>query len=324
MEKILITGAEGYIGKCLFYFLKEKFNVIGIDKKRSLEKKILHCNILDQKKLDLIIKKEQPKIIVHLAALSLVDETIDKKKYYDDNILATNTLLKVMKNYDIKKIIFSSTAAIYKQSSRLLTEKSKIKPLSSYAKTKLVCENNIKKQKKIRSIILRFFNVCSALNKPIIGLSNNPVTHFIPTIVYKAIYNKKIYIYGDDYSTPDGTCIRDYIHILDVCNVIEKSIKHLITNSKSRIFNIGNNRGFSNKEIINYVKKFVNPKINVNYVNKRKGDPSKLVCNQDKVKNILKWKSKHSYLKKIINDELNWNIKLKKIGLNRRFKNYLE
>ena len=170
MDKILITGAEGYIGKCLFYFLKKKFNVIGIDKKKSSEKKILQCNIINQKKLNLIISKEKPKIIIHLAAQSLVDDTINKKKYYDNNVVATNTLLRVMKNHNIKKIIFSSTAAIYNQSSKLLTEKSKINPLSFYAKTKLVCENNITKQKKIRSIILRFFNVCSALNKPIIGV----------------------------------------------------------------------------------------------------------------------------------------------------------
>lgn len=323
MDKILITGAEGYIGKCLFYFLKKKFDVIGIDKKKSLEKKIFQCNITNQNKLDLIISKEQPKIIIHLAAQSLVDDTISKKKYYANNVLATNTLLKVMKNHNIKKIIFSSTAAVYNQSSRLLTEKSKVKPLSSYAKTKLVCENNIKKQKKIKSIILRFFNVCSALNKPIIGISNNPITHFIPTVVYKAIYNKKIYIYGNDYSTPDGTCIRDYIHILDICDVIEKSIKHLNANNKSRIFNIGNNRGLSNKEIINYIKKFINPKINISYVHRRNGDASKLVCSLIKVKSLLKWKPKHSNLKKILNDELNWVKKLKRIGLKRTFKNYL-
>jgi len=323
MDKILITGAEGYIGKCLFYFLKKKFNIIGIDKKKSSEKKILQCNIINQKKLDLIISKEQPKMIIHLAAQSLVDDTINRKKYYDNNVIATNTLLRVMENHNIKKIIFSSTAAIYNQSSKLLTEKSKINPLSSYAKTKLICENNIKKQKKIKSIILRFFNVCSALNKPIIGVSNNPITHFIPTVVYKAIYNKKIYIYGNDYSTPDGTCIRDYIHILDICDVIKKSIKYLNVNNKSRIFNIGNSSGLSNKEIINHIKKFINPKININYVNRRKGDASKLVCSQIKVKSILKWKPKHSSLKNIVGDELNWVKKLKRIGLNRRFKNYL-
>ena len=323
MDKILITGAEGYIGKCLFYFLKKKFNVIGIDKKKSSEKKILQCNIINQKKLNLIISKEKPKLIIHLAAQSLVDDTINKKKYYDNNVVATNTLLKVMKNHNIKKIIFSSTAAIYNQSPKLLTEKSKINPLSFYAKTKLVCENNIIKQKKIRSIILRFFNVCSALNKPIIGISNNPITHFIPTIVYKAIYNKKIYIYGNDYSTPDGTCIRDYIHILDICDAIEKSIKYLNADNKSRIFNIGNNKGLSNKEIINYIKKFINPKINISYVKRRKGDVSKLVCSQIKVKNILNWKPKHSSLKDIVNDELIWVKKLKRIGLKRRFKNYL-
>ena len=138
-----------------------------------------------------------------------------------------------MKINKIEKIIFSSTAAVYKQSSKLLSEKSKVKALSSYAKTKLICEKNIQKQKKLNSIILRFFNVCSALNKPLIGEFHNPETHLIPTIVYKAIHNKRIYIYGNNFTTPDGTCIRDYIHIKDICNAIEKSINYLSNNNRS-------------------------------------------------------------------------------------------
>ncbi len=323
MNKILITGANGYIGKCLFHYLKKKFKIIGIDKEKSSEKKIKQCNLLNQKKLDFIIKKEKPEIIIHLAAQSLIDETINKKRYYDNNVLATDNLLKAMKNNDIEKIIFSSTAAVYEQSSRLLTEKSRINALSTYGKTKLICEKNIHKQKKLKSIILRFFNVCSALDRPLIGELHNPETHLIPTIVYKAIYNKKIYIYGDNFSTPDGTCVRDYIHIKDICSAIEKSISYLMENNKSKIFNIGNNKGISNKQIINYIKKFVNSKMNLKYVDRRKGDVSRLVCNSNKVKKILNWVPKYSNLKIIINDEINWIKKFNKIGLNRRFKNYL-
>ena len=323
MYKILITGASGYIGKCLFYYLKKKFNVVGIDKIRTSENKIFYLNLLNIKKLNQLIKKEKPDIIIHLAAQSLVDNTIDKKKYYDNNIKVTNNLLKVMKDNNIKKIIFSSTAAVYHQSSKLLTEKSKLKPLSTYAKTKLLCENNIKKQKKINSIILRLFNVCSAINKPLLGVSHNPVTHLIPTIVYKSIYNMKVYIYGNNFSTPDGTCIRDYIHIKDVCDAIEKSIIYLVKNNYSQIFNIGNKRGISNKEILNYIKKFINSKINIQYVNKRAGDVSKLVCSYNKIKNILNWRPKNSSLSKIINDEIKWISKMKKKQISRNFKNYL-
>ena len=323
MKKILITGVNGYIGSCLFHFLKNRFKIFGIDKEKSLNKKVLQCNILNSKKLDLIIKKVKPDLIIHLAAQSLVDETINKKKYYNNNILATNSLLSVMKNNNIKNIIFSSTAAVYKQSTKPLNEKSTIKPLSTYAKTKLICEKNIQKQKNIKSVILRFFNVCSALNKPIIGEFHNPETHLVPTVVYKAIYNKKIYIYGNDFSTPDGTCIRDYIHIKDICSAIEKSTNYLLNNKKSIIFNIGSHKGLSNNEIVNYIKKIIKNKINLSYVKRRKGDVSRLICNSNQIYKTLNWRAKNSNLKKIITNEILWIKKFKKKGLNRTFKNYL-
>ena len=322
MKKILITGANGYIGNCLLHFLEGKFKIIGIDKNKSLNKKILQCNIFNSKKLNLIIKKEKPDIIIHLAAQSLVDETINKKKYYDNNVLATSRLLKVMNDNSIKKILFSSTAAVYKQNLKSLTEKSKLKPLSTYARTKLICEKNIQKQKNIKSVILRFFNVCSALDKPIIGEFHNPETHLIPTIIYKSMFGKKIYIYGDNFPTPDGTCIRDYIHIKDICRAIEKSIEYLLANKKSTIFNIGNNKGLSNNEIINYVKKLINKKIKLEYVNRRKGDISRLVCDSNKIKKALNWTAINSNLKRITNDEVQWIKKLKSVGLTRKFKNY--
>ena len=323
MKKVLITGANGYIGKCLYYFLKKKFQVIGIDKDKSTEKKILKCNILDKKKLDKIFRREKPEVVIHLAAQSLVDETINKKKYYDNNDKGTKSLLEIIKKNNIKKIIFSSTAAIYKQSLSPLKENSKIKALSTYAKTKLLCEKKIQKDKSLKSIILRFFNVCSALDRPVLGEFHNPETHLVPTIVYKAIYNKKIYIYGKDFNTFDGTCIRDYIHIKDICSAIEKSIGYLFNYNKSNLFNIGNNNGLSNREIVNYVKRKIKKDLNLKYVKKRKGDVSKLVCNTEKVKKVLGWTAKNSDIKKIVDDEIKWILKLKKIGLKRKFKNYL-
>ena len=324
MKKILITGANGYIGSCLFQILKRKFKVIGIDKEKSSNKKVFQCNILNNRKLNLIIKKEKPEVIVHLAAQSLVDETINKEKYYINNNKATACLLEIMKKNDIKKIIFSSTAAVYQQSSNPLKENSKIKALSTYAKTKLLCEKKIQKEKKIKSIILRFFNVCSALDKPITGEFHNPETHLIPTIVYKAMFNKKIYIYGNDFNTPDGTCIRDYIHIKDICSAIEKSIIYISKNNKSKIFNIGNRRGLSNNQIVNYIKKRIKNEMNIKYVNRRKGDVSKLICNSNYVKKILNWDAKNSNIKKIVDDEIGWISKFTNSGLERKFKNYLK
>ena len=322
--KILITGVNGYIGNCLYHFLKGKFKVVGIDKESVSKNTIYRCNILNTKKLEQILYKTKPEIVIHLAAQSLVDETINKEKYYNNNVVATNRLLRSMKKSNVKKIIFSSTAAVYKQSSKPLKENSKLKPLSTYAKTKLTCEKNILKQKEIKSVILRFFNVCSALKKPCIGELHNPETHLIPTIVYKAIYNKRIYIYGNDFPTPDGTCIRDYIHIKDICSAIEKSIRFLLNKKKSKIFNIGNYKGLSNQEIVNYINKNLKEKINLKYAIRRKGDISRLVCNSNKARKLLSWVAKNSNLKKIIHDEVNWVKKLSRLGVERKFKNYLK
>ena len=324
LKKILITGANGYIGNCLFHILKNEFNVIGIDKKKSNNKKVFQCNILNKSKFNSIIKREKPEVIVHLAAQSLVDETINKEKYYTNNNKATEVLLEIMKNNDVKKIIFSSTAAIYQQSSNPLKENSNLKALSTYAKTKLICEKKIQKEKNLKFIILRFFNVCSALDKPITGEFHNPETHLIPTIVYKAMFNKRIYIYGNDFNTPDGTCIRDYIHIKDICSAIEKSIRYISKINKSKIFNIGNRRGLSNKQIINYIQKRMNDEINIKYVNRRKDDVSKLICNSNYVKKILNWDAKNSNIKKIVDDEIKWISKFTNSGLERKFKNYLK
>ena len=161
--KILITGVSGYIGSCLYFYLKKKFKIIGIDKKKTKILPTRDCNLLNLKKLNSLLKKEKPDLIIHLAAQSLVDETINKKKYFLNNVIATKNLLSSMKKNNIKNIIFSSTAALYKYNNKILNEKSKINPKSAYAKTKYKCENIIK-DSKINTIILRFFNVCSSLN----------------------------------------------------------------------------------------------------------------------------------------------------------------
>ena len=319
--KVLITGADGYIGNCLFHFLKKKYHVEGLDKKQSSNNRIYKCNILNTKKIDKILSKVKPNIIVHLAAQSLVDEIISKKKYYINNVVATNNLLKSMKKNGIKKLIFSSTAAVYKQNPNFLKENSQLKPLSSYAKTKLACEKNIYKQKNIKSILLRFFNVCSALDKPCIGELHNPETHLIPTVISKSLFNKKIYIYGNDYNTPDGTCIRDYIHVKDICSAIERSIIFLNKPNKSEVFNIGNKIGISNQSILNVVKKIIKKKINLKYEKRRKGDIPILICNSDKARKRLLWSAKQSNLYNIIRDEIKWLKKIHKLGIKRRFKN---
>ena len=230
-----------------------------------------------------------------------------------------------MKKNNIKNIIFSSTAALYKYNNKILNEKSKINPKSAYAKTKYKCENIIK-DSKINTIILRFFNVCSSLKvkKKIIGEFHNPETHLIPTIIYKNLCKQQIYIYGNNYKTKDGTCVRDYIHIKDICRAIDKSIEYLFNNkNKYEIINIGSSTKKTNFEILNAIQKVTGIDNKYKVVKRRKGDVDFLTCSVVKARQKLQWMPVYSNIKNIINDEIKWVKYLLQNKKFRKFKNYL-
>ena len=171
----------------------------------------------------------------------------------------------------------------------------------------------IQKEKSINSIILRFFNVCSALKNPLIGELHHPETHLIPSAISRAEKNLPISIFGNNYPTMDGTCIRDYIHIQDVCDAIQKSILYLNSNLKVKeIINLGNNKGISNKEILKNIERILNKKITVKYLKRRKGDVPYLICNSSRALKLLKWKARMSSIRQIIMDDIKWNRFLKK------------
>ena len=317
MKKILITGSSGYIGSCLYKFLlKKKYTVYGIDKvKTNNIKNIFKANLNDTNKLNKIIKKINPKIIIHLAAQSTLDQIDKKKKYILNNYIATKNLLKSMNKYRINKIIFSSTAAVYKNNNLNLKENSTLGPNNIYGSTKLKCEKIIRKSKEIKFIIFRFFNVCSSIPALKVGENHNPETHLIPLTIKKILKKRGargeiIKIYGKNYKTNDGTCIRDYIHIEDLCLAYEKAIKLLIKNNlKNQTLNIGTGIGYTNLEIVNKIKSLVkfSKKINiVKFVKRRKGDVDRLVCSYNKAKILLGWIPKKSNLENIIRDELKW------------------
>jgi len=325
MTKILITGSSGYIGNCLFQYLFSKnLNVVGVDKSILLPtKNNFKLNLLNENKLDKLLKKIKPEIIIHLAAQSLVDENISKKKYLDNNNQVTQNLIKSMKKNNIKNIIFSSTAAVYKSKNKPIFEYDKLAPKSNYAKSKLFCENLIKKEKHINYIILRFFNVCSALKmNKIFGEFHNPETHLIPTVLYKSIMRQKILVYGNKFNTYDKTCVRNYVHIQDICESIFKSIKYLKHKNKSSIFNIGSKLNYSVFEIIEKCQNLLNVKIKFKITDKRPGDTDYLSCNINKAKLYLNWSPKKSSIKKILMDEKKWIDFFTSKGLKRRFKNY--
>ncbi len=325
MKKILITGSSGYIGSSLHLYLKKIFDVKGLDKKKCKYFNTAKINLLNGKKLDNFIKLFKPDLVIHLAAQSLVDETINKKKYYSNNVKATKNLIHYLKKNNIKNLVFSSTAAVYKYKNKPLKEEDTLKPISNYSKTKYECEKLIKNS-GLKYIILRFFNVCSSLKikDKIIGELHNPETHLIPTVVYKCFFNKKIYIYGNKYKTKDGTCERDYIHIKDICSAIKKSaLKLLYTHKISKVINIGSSNSISNLRIINKVKEITKLNISYKIANNRKGDIDKLGCSSIKAKKILNWYPINSNIEKIIKDEILWTKYLKKKKIKRRFKNYI-
>lgn len=311
MTKILITGSSGYIGSCLKKYLRNEKKIYFLDKdnpkKFDRDKKFFFkCNLNNKKKLEKILKKIKPNIIIHLAARSTVNREIKKKNYLFNNVKATQNLIDLMQKLKITKIIFSSTAAVYNKTSKFINEKDKLNPISNYGRSKLLAEKIIQNHKNIKYVILRFFNVSGCIANPLIGEFHNPETHLIPISVYKAIKGNPINIFGKKYSTKDGTCIRDYVHIKDICSAIKRSINYMKKNN-SIILNIGSGHGTSNKEVITKLRKVLKKQIKINYKNIREGDHPRLVCSIKKAKKILKWCPKFSKIQNIIKDEIIWS-----------------
>jgi len=307
MKKILITGSDGYIGYCLYKFLMKKYKVFGLDKSNKNNKKNHKINLLNKKKLSNFFKFHKPDIVFHLAGYSTIDNINKKRAYIKNNIQATKNLIAEMKRNKIGKIVFSSTAAVYNARNRrkLLTEKSLLKPNNIYGSTKLNSEKIIK-ESKIKYVIFRFFNVCSSIPKLSVGENHKPETHLIPLSIKKALQNKTLNIYGENYNTFDGTCIRDYVHIKDICDASEKSISYL-ENNKSITLNLGSAKGFSVKQIILEIKKKLkNSKSKIKTLRKRAGDVECLVCQNNQARYKLNWSPKFSNLNKIIDDEVIW------------------
>ena len=320
--KILITGSSGYIGSCIYEFLKKKYDLIGIDKKKNRIKKqnFSHIDILNKKKLNDFFKKNLDiKTIIHLAGESTIDNISNKSNYIKNNIQVTKNIVEVMKKYQINNIIFSSTAAVYQSTNEKITEKKIVKPNNIYGKTKLDCEKLIKKE-NFNYLIFRFFNVCGSYFEKKVGEMHLPETHLIPIVINKLLKNEKIKIYGSNYKTKDGTCIRDYIHIKDLCNAHYLALKKFNNKKFNEIINLGTGKGFSTLEIIKAAQKISN-KLNFKFVSNRYGDSPKLVCSNYKAKKIINWSPLNSNIKKILLDEIKWQkyLRLKKIQIKTKY-----
>ena len=318
---ILVLGGAGYIGSHTVYELIDNGeDVVIIDNLLTGHEEAVHPkarfykgDIRDKEFLDSVFKKEKIDAVIHFAASSLVGESMEKPlKYYDNNLCGTKILLDSMVEHGIDKIVFSSTAAVYGEPERIpILETDKTEPTNTYGETKLSMEKMFKwigKAHGLRYVSLRYFNACGAHVSGKIGEDHNPESHLIPLILQVPNGKREfISIFGEDYQTKDGTCIRDYIHVTDLAQAHILAVKYLQNGGKSDIFNLGNGIGFSVKEVIETARRVTQNAIPAKVTPRRAGDPAKLIASSDKAKKVLGWKPQHAELDEIISTAWNWH-----------------
>lgn len=320
---VLVCGGAGYIGShAVADLLAKGEDVIVVDNLETghigsiLDGATLYIGDLrDEPFLERVFKENEIDAVIHFAANSLVGESVEEPiKYYENNVYGTMSLLKAMNKYNVKKLVFSSTAATYGEPVNIpILESDPTVPTSPYGETKLAVEKMLKWAEKaygIKYVVLRYFNVAGAHMVEDIGEDHNPETHLIPIVLQVALgQREKIMIFGDDYDTHDGTCIRDYIHVTDLVAAHIKAIERLRKNEESGIYNLGNGNGFTVKEVIDTARKVTGKEIPAKVAPRRAGDPAKLVASSEKAMKELEWKPRYASLENIIKSAWKWHQK---------------
>ena len=318
---ILVCGGTGYIGSHTVYELIEKgFNVVVVDNLIKGHKAAVHKlaklyigDICDEEFMVNVLKENNIDAVIDFAAFSLVGESVSEPlKYYENNVCGTMKLLQAMKIADVKKIVFSSTAATYGEpESDIIKETDTTLPTNPYGETKLAVEKMLKwcdKAYGIKFVALRYFNAAGAHISGEIGEDHNPESHLIPIILQTALGKReKMFIFGDDYNTYDGTCVRDYIHVTDLADAHIKALEKLIKTNESGIYNLGNGKGFSVKEVIEMARKVTGVEIPTEICERRAGDPSTLIASSERAINELGWVPRFNSLERIIETAWNWH-----------------
>ena len=320
---ILLTGGAGYIGShVILAILENGHNVTVIDDLSTGHQKLIpsnikliNCNINNKEKLSNLLKLEKFDVLMHFAGSIKVEESVNNpEKYFFNNTNNSIALFETCYENGLRNIIFSSTAAVYGNPSnqKSIVEEEILKPLNPYGESKLKTENFlINNQDKFQYTILRYFNVAGADQKLRTGLISKEPTHLIKILSEVVVGKKeKIFIFGNDYNTKDGTAVRDYIHVSDLANIHLEVAKYLITIKKSNIFNCGYGRGYSVKEVIDEGNKLTGNKIRFEYANRRIGDAEELVSNIEKISKHINYKPKFNDLSLIIESSLSWEKKL--------------
>ena len=317
---ILVTGGAGYIGSHFVKLLIEKgfgvtiFDNLSRGHKESIpaEAAFEQVDLLDSEKLTATLLKYKIDAVVHFAAFAYVGESVtNPRMYYINNVMGSISLLNAVAVAGIQKVVFSSTCSLYGNPEIVpISESESIKPINPYAKTKNIIENVLADYDRaygLKYVALRYFNAAGCSPDGSIGESHEPETHLIPLVINTALGKlSSVSVFGDDYPTPDGTCIRDYIHVNDLADAHLKALEYLDAGNNSDVFNLGTGDGNSVKEIIETVEKISGKKVEHKISARREGDPAVLVADNKKAKQVLGWQPNYK-LDDIIKHALGWH-----------------
>ncbi|MBX9256015.1 UDP-glucose 4-epimerase GalE [Desmonostoc muscorum CCALA 125] len=322
---ILVTGGAGYIGSHTVLALKQAgYNIVILDNlvygHRDLVEKVLQVELIvgdtgDRPLLDQLFKTHDIEAVMHFSAYAYVGESVtDPAKYYRNNVLGTLTLLEAMLAASVKKFVFSSTCATYGVPEFVpIPETHPQNPINPYGATKLMVERilaDFDVAYGLKSVRFRYFNAAGANPNGLLGEDHNPETHLIPLVLLTALGKREsISIFGTDYPTEDGTCIRDYIHVNDLADAHILGLEYLLKGGDSEVFNLGNGSGFSVREVIAAVQEVTGVSIPIEERDRRPGDPPILIGSGEKARTILGWQPQYPSIKDIVADAWQWHQK---------------
>lgn len=322
-QTILVTGGAGYIGSHAVLALKEKgYDVVILDNlvyghrdvvETNLKVELVVGDTCDRALLDQIFNTRNISAVMHFAAYAYVGESVENPaKYYHNNVVGTLTLLEAMQRAGINKFVFSSTCATYGVPETVpIPETHPQNPINPYGTSKLMVERILQDfdtAYNLKSVIFRYFNAAGADPMGRTGEDHNPETHLIPLILLTALGKRNaIKIFGTDYSTRDGTCIRDYIHVTDLAQAHVLGLEYLLNGGNSEIFNLGNGNGFTVREMIATAKEVTAKDFTVEEAERRPGDPPMLVGSSEKARQIIGWQPKYADLSQIIRHAWQWH-----------------
>lgn len=316
---ILVTGGAGYIGSVTVEALRRRGDdLIVVDNLSTGHRAALmhevgfyEIDIANRARMAAVMRDHDVQAVVHFAAFSLVGESVnDPEKYFRNNVMGTLELLSAMREANVKMIVFSSTAATYGEPERLpLTEDHPTHPVNPYGLTKRVMERAMEcfgAAYGLRSVCLRYFNASGASAER--GEDHRPETHLIPLVLQVALgLRAEVKIFGTDYDTPDGTCVRDYIHVEDLAAAHVAALDYLAAGNEPLICNLGNGNGYSVREVIDVCRRVTGREIRAAEAPRRAGDPARLVASADRAREVLGWQPKKASLRAIVEDAWQWH-----------------